>query len=92
MDKEQAKFILQSFRPDGADAQDPDFADALAVAAEDRELGEWLAEERAQDASFAAALASVEIPEALRENILGVLRGEDRAEDYSEMDAAGTDR
>ena len=55
MDKEQAKFILQSFRPDGADAQDPDFAEALALAAQDRELGDWLASERAQDAAFAAA-------------------------------------
>lgn len=88
MDKEQARFILQSFRPDGADAQDPDFAEALAMAAEDRELGEWLAAERAQDAAFAAALNNVEIPEELRENILGVLRGEGSDESYSEMDAA----
>ena len=29
MDKQEAKFILQSFRPDGADAGDADFADAL---------------------------------------------------------------
>ena len=52
MDKEQARFILQSFRPDGADAKDPDFAEALAVAAEDRELGDWLAAERALPASI----------------------------------------
>ncbi|MCP5535120.1 MAG: hypothetical protein H7A51_02675 [Akkermansiaceae bacterium] len=76
MDKEQAKFILQSFRPDGADAAAADFADALRLATEDRELGEWLADERAADAAFAAALAEVEIPEELRQHILAVMRGE----------------
>lgn len=91
MDKDQARFILQSFRPDGADAQDPDFAAALALAAEDRELGEWLAAERAQDSAFAAALSEVSIPEDLRRNILGVLEGESASmaeADFSEMDAA----
>ena len=92
MDKDQARFILQSFRPDGADAKDPDFAEALAVAAEDRELGDWLANERAQDAAFAAALNNLAIPEDLRENILGVLKGEQNSEeagdDFANMDAA----
>ncbi len=76
MDKEQARFILQSFRPDGADARNPDFAEALAAAAEDRELSAWLAGERAQDAAFAAALARIPLPEGLRETILSVLQGE----------------
>lgn len=87
MDKEQARFILQSFRPDGADAKDPDFAEALAVAAEDRELGDWLAAERAQDAAFAAALNALEIPDDLRENILMVLRGDHPEEAFSDMDS-----
>jgi len=56
MDKEQAKFILRSFRPDGSDVNDKDFSEALALAMEDRELGEWLAAERAFDASLADAL------------------------------------
>lgn len=88
MDKEQARFILQSFRPDGADAKDPDFAEALALAAEDRDLGDWLAVERAQDAAFAAALNGLEIPDELRENILSVLRGDAAEGDFSGMDAA----
>lgn len=70
MDKEEARFILRCFRPDGADAENPDFAEALAWAAKDRELGEWLARERASDAGFAAALNSVTIPNILREEIL----------------------
>ncbi len=76
MDKEQAKFILRSFRPDGADVNDRDFASALTLAAEDRELGEWLAHERAFDAAFACALSSISLPERLRENILGSLAAE----------------
>lgn len=70
MDKEEARFILRCFRPDGADAENPDFAEALAWAAKDRELGEWLARERASDSGFASALSSVQIPSILREEIL----------------------
>jgi hypothetical protein len=73
MDKEQARFILRSFRPDGADAGDQDFAEALRLALENRELGEWLASERAFDASFAKALGSVDLPENLREDIMACL-------------------
>jgi len=76
MDKKQAQFILHSFRPDGADAADADFAEALQLAVEDRDLGEWLADERAADAEFAAALCEVEIPDELRMHILSVMRGE----------------
>lgn len=73
MDKEEARFILRCFRPDGADAENPDFAEALAWAAKDRELGEWLARERSSDAGFAKALAAVAIPASLREEILAGL-------------------
>ena len=76
MDKEQAQFILQSFRPDGADASDADFAEALELATRDRELGAWLASERSADADFAAALSQLEIPEQLRQEVLSVMHGE----------------
>lgn len=93
MDKEQAKFILHSFRPDGADAADADFADALQLAVEDRELGEWLAHERASDSNFAAALSEVEIPDELRIHILTVMRGEQPSDpaQEAEMDALLSD-
>jgi hypothetical protein len=83
MDKTQAKFLLSSFRPDGADAHLPEFANALKLAAENRELGEWLAHERATDAAFAKALNDVSIPEGLRDEILAVLAydGNSEAED-----------
>ena len=76
MDREQARFVLQSFRPDGADATDRDFAVALSIAIEDRELCEWLANERAFDAAFSKALVTVNLPETLRHDILGCLAAE----------------
>ncbi len=76
MDKEQARFILRSFRPDGADVGDPDFAEALKLAMENRELGEWLASVRAFDAEFANALGTVDLPENLREDIMACLAAE----------------
>ncbi|QTN31724.1 hypothetical protein HZ994_05085 [Akkermansiaceae bacterium] len=77
MDRERAKFVLRSFRPDGADAVDADFAEALQMATGDRELGEWLMRERAFDAEFAEALARVDLPEGLREGVLlAMVRGE----------------
>ena len=75
MDREKARFVLRSFRPDGADAADAEFAEALALAAADRELGEWLAHERAEDAAFAEALGRIELPEGLRSEILAGLGG-----------------
>jgi len=69
MDKERARFVLRSFRPDGADSDDMDFAEALRLATNDRELGEWLMRERAFDAEFAEALARVELPAGLREKV-----------------------
>ncbi len=90
MDKEKARFILRSFRPDGADAADPDFAEALRLATENRELGEWLASERAFDAEFATALGTVNLPEQLREDIMACLAAErgDFPQAEDENDAA----
>jgi len=86
MDKEHAKFILQSYRPDGADAQDPHFAEALQLAAEDRGLGEWLANERADDSIFVEALSTVDIPDGLRDEILAVLEHDQSTDFDTEID------
>ncbi len=87
MDREKAKFILQSFRPDGADAGDSHFAEALMLAAEDRELGLWLADERAHDAMFAEALQCVDIPEGLKAEILSVLENDQSMPEDAEFDS-----
>lgn len=78
MDKERARFVLRSFRPEGADADDADFAEALRLATSDRELGQWLVRERAFDADFAEALARVDLPGGLREDILLAMVQDDR--------------
>ncbi len=84
MNTEEARFILRCFRPDGGDASNPDFREALRLAAEDRELGDWLAHERAADAAFATALARLELPEGLREEILAGFAAE--RGDYPQAD------
>ena len=91
MDKERARFVLRCFRPDGADAENPDFAEALSLAARDRDLGEWLARERANDAAFSAALNVVAVPAKLREEIMAGLaaeRGDLPQPEIDDIDAA----
>ena len=88
MDKQHAKFILQSYRPDGADATDLDFQGALQLAAEDRELGHWLAQERSHDIIFVEALEQVNIPETLKNEILVMMEHSGTEVDVSsEIDA-----
>lgn len=70
MDVVEARFILRCFRPDGADAECIEFAQSLALAAKDRELGGWLAHERSKDSEFANALKSLAVPCGLREELI----------------------
>lgn len=70
MDREQAKFVLESCQPGKIDMSDSQVADALALVAQDHELAAWLAEARAWDASFAHALQDIPLPDGLRESIL----------------------
>lgn len=86
MDLAQAKLILCSFRPNGSDLHDPAFAQALELAATDKELGQWLAAERAQDLSFAESLAEVPIPENLREDIFTFFANASSAPGYDQFD------
>lgn len=70
MDKEQAKFILQARRPDGADDADPQIAEALEFASRDPELSRWLEEELAFDQAIAGKVRELAAPEGLKESIL----------------------
>ena len=56
MDNEQAKLILQAYRPGGEDAEDPFFSEALDRARLDPELAKWFAEQRAFDEAMRKAL------------------------------------
>lgn len=86
MDHAKAKLILSSFRPNGSDVNDPTFAEALALAAEDKDLGQWLANERAQDLAFAESLAEFPIPENLRETLFEALAATQDSPGYNQFD------
>ena len=62
---ESAKFVLNAYRPNGADAQDPVFRDALEQAARDPELAAWFKEQRTFDSLIAGKLAEFEPPASL---------------------------
>lgn len=70
MTNDEAKFILQAYRPDGRDASDPQMAPALAQARTDPRLGEWFGREQAHAAAVAAKLGEVAPPAGLRDAIL----------------------
>jgi hypothetical protein len=67
---EAAKFVLNAYRPNGADAQDPVFRDALEQAARDPELAVWFKEQRLFDSLIAGKLAEVQPPPTLYSTIL----------------------
>jgi hypothetical protein len=70
MNNDQAKFMLRGYRPNGADAGDPQMAEALEQARIDPELGTWFAGQRGFDSTVAAKLRTVAPPAGLREAIL----------------------
>ncbi|HEY5743266.1 MAG TPA: hypothetical protein VIS99_12055, partial [Terrimicrobiaceae bacterium] len=70
MDNEQAKLILQAYRPSGEDADDPFFSGALEQARVDPELAKWFAEQRAFDEAMRKALQERIPPAGLRDSIL----------------------
>jgi hypothetical protein len=70
MNNEEAKFILQGYRPNGRDTTDATFCAALDQARLDAGLGQWFAGARAFDAAISAKFAEVQPPAGLREAIL----------------------
>lgn len=70
MDKEQAKFVLESCQVGSIETEDPSVVEALAVVANDPELAAWLSETRSLDAAFAEALNGISVPELLPSMIL----------------------
>lgn len=70
MKHEEAKFILNAHRPNGADAADPAMAEALAEARKDPVLARWFERLGEFDRVVAAKLGEVAPPAGLRETIL----------------------
>jgi hypothetical protein len=90
MTNQEAKFILSAFRPNGSDADNPAFGDALRMAAGDPLLGEWFSRSRAHDAAVAARLGEVAPPPGLREAILAGARVSARTRNRAPMLAWAT--
>jgi anti-sigma factor RsiW len=70
MNREEAKLILQVCRPGGQDAEDPQFAEALALVKSDAELAAWFADQQKFDAFASRKLKSVVVPSGLKAKIL----------------------
>jgi hypothetical protein len=70
MDEQQARLILQAYRPGPQDKDDPDFGEALRETARNPQLASWFAEEQAFDQAIAAHLDAVPAPFGLKTRIL----------------------
>jgi hypothetical protein len=70
MNNTEAKFILNAYRPNGGDANDATFRDALEQAKTDPELAAWFAREQAHGNAVAAKLREITPPAGLRDAIL----------------------
>lgn len=67
---EEAKLILSAYRPNGQDADDPTFAEALNTARNEPELAAWLEDQQTFDRGVSRRLSEVTPPAGLRERIL----------------------
>src|SRR5271168_992124 len=73
MNNQEAKLILQAYRPGGRDASDPLFAEALEQARRDPELQKWFIEEQALDSQIQSKLRpAVAVPRHLKSNLLAL--------------------
>ncbi|HWC61395.1 MAG TPA: hypothetical protein VHC44_17005 [Verrucomicrobiae bacterium] len=70
MTNEQAKQILQLYRPGTADATDPAFAEALEACERDAELKQWFSNHCALYAAIRSKLKKIPVPEGLKEQII----------------------
>jgi uncharacterized membrane protein YbaN (DUF454 family) len=68
--KQEAKEILSVYRPDSADANDAEFAAALALARQDAELGRWFEEHCAVQSAIRGRFRQIVVPEGLKEQII----------------------
>jgi hypothetical protein len=71
MNNEEAKLILQAYRPGGHDANDPGFRAALEQAQRDPELARWFANEQALDSRISTKVrAAIKPPAHLKSQLL----------------------
>jgi hypothetical protein len=70
MTRDDAKNILLLYRPSTADADDPQIANALALAQRDEELARWFGEHCARQDVLRAKFRQIPVPEGLKEQII----------------------
>jgi len=74
----EAKTILLLYRPGTADAEDPQIAEALALAKQTPELARWLAEQTARQTQLRGQFRHLPVPPGLKEQILAEVVAPDR--------------
>ena len=73
MNNQEAKLILQAYRPGGEDASDPLFAEALEQARRDPKLQKWFAEQTVLEARLQARLeTAIPVPRGLKSDLLAL--------------------
>jgi hypothetical protein len=72
MTNQQAKLLLQGYRPNGEDANDPLYAEALEQVRRDPELARWFESEQSLDAALTAKLRELPVPPDLKASILAL--------------------
>jgi len=70
MNRDEAKIILQLYRPGTADGQDPQIAAALAQAKQDSELARWLDGHCARQNALRGKFRQITAPAGLKEQII----------------------
>lgn len=70
MNRNEAKSILEVYRPGDEAAGNPRLAEALALARTDAELAAWLARDQKWDALVRQGLRALPVPAGLRANVL----------------------
>jgi len=73
MDNETARDILSAYRPNGADARDSSFLEALEQADRDPETKFWFREQQAFDRQAVSAMREVPIPPDAKERLRRML-------------------
>ena len=70
MSHDEAKTVLLLYRPGTSDADDPQVAEALAVAKRDPELADWLEAHCARQEALRAKFRQITVPAGLKEQII----------------------
>ena len=74
MDSRQAKEILILYREGIDRPDDPEFAEALALAERDSHLAAWLEQQRILQAALRDSFRKIAVPEGLKEQIVSERR------------------